>query len=507
MAQAVRTSAHRRRSKATGQRITSGLTTHPRHFRGRQHAAAIITIVAVAVCAFRLFPNRDVTILRDGQTYQVAATFDPRAEALSSANVEPGDVVSFSEYNSHSSVAVQRAQPVQVTADGVVTSIRTQAATIEGALAEAGVPLQPGDRVYLDGRLTTARGPLAASVAASRQFILENPDRAGSRPPVDLAIVRARPITLVVDVLKVDSRSSAPTVQAFLAELGLTVREGDLVVPALDSDLSAGMTVRLKKGRTVTVAIDGKEQSVYTLAPTVGDLFRILNVPIGPEDVLSLAPDTVVTNGLTVNLGRTIEADEEVIEPISPPVQYEQDASMAAGTAKTIPGAAGEKKVTYHVTYKAGQVVERIPLPGGEIIVQPIPTRIIQGTKGKSPVAVVNPNPTTPPVSAATTGGNTSSGRTLTVWATWYNESHGGKDPGDYGYGITKSGLRLDHGICATDPSVIPLGTWFYVPGYGRCLAADIGGGVRGNHIDLGFPEAYGIPDWGERTVEITIFD
>ncbi len=461
----------------------------------------------MAVCAFRVFPNRDVTVLSDGQTYQVAATFDARSQALSSANIEPGDVVRYSEANSHSSIAVERAQPVQIEADGVITSMRTQATTIEGALAEAGVPLQPGDRIYLDGRLTTGRGPLAASVAASRKFIIENPNAAGSaQPTVQVAIVRARPITLVVDEMRVDSRSSAPTVQAFLAELGLIVREGDLVQPALDAPLSAGVTVNLKKGRTVSVIIDGKEQSVYTLAPTVADLFRVLGVTLGPEDVISLDPATPVTNHLSVTLGRTIITDEEVIEPISPPVQYEQDSSMAFGTARTIPGAAGEQKVMYRVTYKAGQVVSREALPGGEIVVQPVPTRIIQGTKGgsKPPVAVTAP--TAPPASAASTA-PTSSGRTVTVWATWYNESHGGKDPGDWGYGITKSGKRLDYGICATDPNYIPLGTWFYVPGYGNCLAADIGGGIRGWHIDLGFPEAYGDPGWGAKYAEITIFD
>lgn len=460
----------------------------------------------MAVCAFRVFPNRDVTVLSDGKTYQVAATFDARNEALSSARVEPGDVVRYSEANSHSSIAVERAQPVQIEADGVITSLRTQQATIEGALAEAGVPLQPGDRVYLDGRLTTSRGPLAASVAASRRYIIENPDRAGSGlPTVQVSIVRARPINLVVDSMRVDARSSAPTVQAFLAEQGLIVREGDLVQPALDSPLSAGMTVNLKKGRTVHVTIDGKEQSVYTLAPTVADLFRVLGIAIGPEDVLSLAPDTIVTNGLSVQLGRTIVTDEEAIEPISPPVQYEQDPTMSFGSARTIPGVAGEQKVMYRVTYKAGQVVGREALPGSEVIVQPVPTRIIQGTKGgsKPPVAVTAP---TTPVEAAGSG-PTSSGRTVTVWATWYNESHGGKHPGDPGYGITKSGKRLDYGMCATDPAYIPLGTWFYVPGYGNCLAADIGGAINGWDVDLGFPEVMGDPGWGAKYVEITIFD
>ncbi len=32
---------------------------------------------------------------------------------------------------------------------------------------------------------------------------------------------------------------------------------------------------------------------------------------------------------------------------------------------------------------------------------------------------------------------------------------------------------------------MIPLGTQFDVPGYGRCVAADTGGAIKGNRIDV----------------------
>ncbi|MFQ5880588.1 MAG: 3D domain-containing protein, partial [Dehalococcoidia bacterium] len=72
--------------------------------------------------------------------------------------------------------------------------------------------------------------------------------------------------------------------------------------------------------------------------------------------------------------------------------------------------------------------------------------------------------------------------RTLQVYATWYNAASSGGD------GITATGVLLTKGICAVDPSVIPLGTHLYVPGYGNCLAADTGGAIVGNMIDLGYP-------------------
>ena len=56
--------------------------------------------------------------------------------------------------------------------------------------------------------------------------------------------------------------------------------------------------------------------------------------------------------------------------------------------------------------------------------------------------------------------------------------------------GPTASGLPVGPGVVAVDPSVIPLGTHMYVPGYGDAVAADTGSAVIGGIIDLWFPTA-----------------
>ncbi len=71
--------------------------------------------------------------------------------------------------------------------------------------------------------------------------------------------------------------------------------------------------------------------------------------------------------------------------------------------------------------------------------------------------------------------------------------------------GRTASGLPVGHGIVAVDPSVIPLGTRLYVPGYGDAVAADTGGAIQGAVIDLWFPTVAEAHAWGRRTVVITL--
>ena len=85
-------------------------------------------------------------------------------------------------------------------------------------------------------------------------------------------------------------------------------------------------------------------------------------------------------------------------------------------------------------------------------------------------------------------------GRQLTVSATAYSLP-----------GHTASGLPVGWGIAAVDPSVIPLGTHFVVPGYGEAVAADTGSAIIGSRIDLWFPTLAQADAWGRRTVTISI--
>jgi 3D (Asp-Asp-Asp) domain-containing protein len=71
--------------------------------------------------------------------------------------------------------------------------------------------------------------------------------------------------------------------------------------------------------------------------------------------------------------------------------------------------------------------------------------------------------------------------------------------------GYTYTGLKAQYGIAAVDPTVIPLGTHLYIPGYGFALAADIGGGIKGDRIDLCYDNLQGADSWGLREVNVYV--
>lgn len=80
-----------------------------------------------------------------------------------------------------------------------------------------------------------------------------------------------------------------------------------------------------------------------------------------------------------------------------------------------------------------------------------------------------------------------------------------GKHPGDPGYGITKSGVRVKPGIVAVDPKVIPLGTKLWIEGCGNAVAADIGWGIKGNRIDIYMDRHNDASEFGRKMVRVKV--
>lgn len=75
---------------------------------------------------------------------------------------------------------------------------------------------------------------------------------------------------------------------------------------------------------------------------------------------------------------------------------------------------------------------------------------------------------------------------------------------------ITAMGLKAvrdPNGIStiAVDPSVIPLGSKVYIPGYGYAIASDTGGAIKGNIIDLFMNSAAACTNWGRRNITIYV--
>jgi len=70
--------------------------------------------------------------------------------------------------------------------------------------------------------------------------------------------------------------------------------------------------------------------------------------------------------------------------------------------------------------------------------------------------------------------------------------------------GQTAAGYNAQLGVCATDPRVIPWGTYFTVPGYGTCYAADLGTWIQNDTVDIWLPGDQA-NNWGVQDRTVTV--
>lgn len=113
----------------------------------------------------------------------------------------------------------------------------------------------------------------------------------------------------------------------------------------------------------------------------------------------------------------------------------------------------------------------------------------------KKPVAKTNTKVKTPTRSSA--------GRMRTMQATAYSTNEKGMGR----YTANGTDLHKNSRVIAVDPRVIPLGSTVEIEGYGRFTAADTGGAIKGNRIDIHFNSVKQCINFGRRNVKIKILD
>jgi 3D (Asp-Asp-Asp) domain-containing protein len=151
-------------------------------------------------------------------------------------------------------------------------------------------------------------------------------------------------------------------------------------------------------------------------------------------------------------------------------------------------GSKGKKKLVVEYNYLDG-ILQNRKVIREEIVTEPKDQITALGTKRVFREITIN-------------GETFEYWKKIRVYATSYDANCKGCN------NITATGATLKKGVIAVDPEVIPLYTNMYVPGYGFGQALDVGGAVKGKHIDLGFADLREVQgQWSARYVDIYILD
>lgn len=180
----------------------------------------------------------------------------------------------------------------------------------------------------------------------------------------------------------------------------------------------------------------------------------------------------------------TTQKVESKAIPFKTVYQFSRD--VVGGRVVTkVKGVKGAVKTTFEVTLRNGKPVSKKAL--FSVRQEPVDQVIVIGKMGRD----------------ASRGSYTrGSAKVITMSASAYDTSQQ-TIPG--GSGITATGVPAEYGIVAVDPRVIPLGTYVFVEGYGVALAADTGGAIKGNRIDLCFDSRSEALAFGRRKVKVHI--
>lgn len=282
--------------------------------------------------------------------------------------------------------------------------------------------------------------------------------------------------------------TSAPTVGAFLRERGIVPGPQDYVHPAADTPLSDNLVVEYSPAVPVRLVTASGSRTIVTTAQDVGALLEEQHIQLGAHDVVRPSLADPIVPYSTVRVARIVKWVSTVKHRIAQRTIHEIDFSLPPGKERIVRhGSPGVALTMVDYTQTDGQLSKRVL---STRVVRKPQTRVVAEGVGTSNAIAQFARHGLEKTSYIASGA-------LDMVATAYTAGCGGCS------GYTASGYRAGHGIVAVDPSVIPLGTRLYIPGYGFAIAGDTGGAIHGKRIDLGFDSLSDALAFGRKPVKV----
>jgi resuscitation-promoting factor RpfB len=232
-----------------------------------------------------------------------------------------------------------------------------------------------------------------------------------------MAIARQKSVTVDVDGERISLTTMTTDVEGAIKAAGYSVKERDVVAPALDANIADGDTIVLRRAREVNLTVDGQPRTVWTTAltvdealaqlqiandvhtsasrsqrlpldgaalnvlnprvvkladsgaaladvrlaaPTVGEFLAAKGAPLEQQATVEPAASTPLTDGLEITVTRNRTVNKVETLPLAPPENVIKDETMnMSRRVEETKGTPGVQDVTFAVNMVNGKEVGR----------------------------------------------------------------------------------------------------------------------------------------------------
>jgi uncharacterized protein YabE (DUF348 family) len=193
-----------------------------------------------------------------------------------------------------------------------------------------------------------------------------------------------RLLTVTVNGATKEYWTTSTTVAGALSELGIRADSAKLSVSRSQPLGRMGLSMAVTTPKDITVSVDGRTLKARTTSATVAELLTELKVTLGSNDRVAPALTAPLTrSGLTVAVSRITQKSVTTSEAIAFGTVRRNDASLYAGSTKSLAaGRAGRKVVTTVRTAVNGKLVT-VKVTRSRIMAQPVAQVIAVGTRAR----------------------------------------------------------------------------------------------------------------------------
>lgn len=184
-------------------------------------------------------------------------------------------------------------------------------------------------------------------------------------------------VTLTVDGKTLPVKTFQMDVAGLLRQAGVKLGPEDTVVPGIRTRLREGMQVKVIRALPVTVTVDGATRQYLTRGKRVADLLREEKIQVGKEDIVLPSLDTKLSAGTTVRITRVTRAVQEKKIVLPYGVRRQPTATLLKGQTRVlVTGQNGLAVERWEVTYHDGKEKAR-RLIARQVVRQPV-DRVVQ---------------------------------------------------------------------------------------------------------------------------------